>query len=242
MSGVTQAHHERYTSANLHADEGRTGRLDFIFDLLPPETAQVLDVGCGPGVQFLGQVSRREFTGLDVAREALDRAEANGYTTIQHDISTGLPVEDARFDLVVMTDILEHVVDPLGLIKEAHRALRPGGHALISVPNHFYLANRLRILRGKGLILPWSNHQVYQDFDYFHLRFFRFDSLCSMMDAGGFDVEHDLCDRFLAPMPAPLSAPIMRTLAYKAAHLTRKTHQDLWALHLMVIARKRWTD
>jgi 2-polyprenyl-3-methyl-5-hydroxy-6-metoxy-1,4-benzoquinol methylase len=240
MSSITKEYHERYTAANLKTDDRRQGRLDFVFDILPPEIHRILDIGCGPGVQFLGQMGQREFTGIDIAQEALDHASANGYkTALLHDVSTGLPVEEGAFDLAVMTDILEHVVEPLRLMKDAGHALRPGGYALVSVPNHFYLANRLRILRGEGLILPWENHQTYQDFDYFHLRFFRYESLCAMLEAAGFEVTHDLCERFLAPLPGPLALPLMRRLTYKVAHMTRKKHRNLWALHLMVLARKK---
>ncbi len=46
-----------------------------------------------------------------------------------------LPYEGGRFDIVVCLDVLEHVADPVQVLRETHRVLRPGGVALITVPN-----------------------------------------------------------------------------------------------------------
>jgi ubiquinone/menaquinone biosynthesis C-methylase UbiE len=43
---------------------------------------------------------------------------------------TAIPVPDSTYDLVLCTQVMEHVPDPLGVLREFHRVLKPGGQAL----------------------------------------------------------------------------------------------------------------
>ena len=85
---------------------------------------RVLDVGCGlkPYYPFFASVAS-EYVGVDVvenpAAELLGPVEA-------------LPVEDASFDLVLCTQVLEHCDDPAQAVRELHRVTRPGGRVLAS--------------------------------------------------------------------------------------------------------------
>jgi methionine biosynthesis protein MetW len=227
-----------YTRINLAADARRTGRLTFALDLLPFRSGRVLDVGCGPGVQFAGGAPGFQFTGIDIAAESLVQARNHGYETIQHDLNHPLPFADGEFDVAVATDILEHMTEPLRLLQEIKRVVKPQGRLILSVPNHFFLANRLRILRGAGLILPWGNHQAYQDWNYFHLRFFRWRSFCHLLQAAGLTIETDLASRFDAPLPRILLWPGLRQLAGLVRRHTRARWRDLWSLHFLVICRR----
>ena len=228
-----------YTRVNLVADARRTGRLAFMLDQLPFQEGRVLDICCGPGVQFAGGKGRFQFTGIDISREALAEAQTHGYHTVQHDLARPLPFPPETFDVVVATDILEHMTDPLALLQEAKRVLRPQGRLILSVPNHFFLANRLRILGGKGLILPWSNHQAFRDWNYFHLRFFRWESFCGLLQAAGLEIERDLSAHFQAPFPPVLRLPLLRQVTSLWRRRTRKTRRDLWSLHFLVLCRLR---
>jgi len=230
--------HRTYTRVSLAADAKRVGRLNVVLDLLEVENGRVLDIGCGPGVQFCGHAGNHRFTGVDISAKALKHARENGYETVMCDLARSLPFADQQFDVVVLSDILEHLVDPLALIKEAWRVLRLDGYAVVSVPNHFYLLNRLRILRGSGIILPWANHQEYEDWNYFHMRFFRWKSLCSLLDRSGFAIEEDLTGAFFAPFPRPLALPVLRHCLAAIRSLTRFRWRDLWCLHFLVVCRR----
>lgn len=227
-----------YTRINLDPDARRVGRLAFALDRLSIQEGSVLDIGCGPGVQFVGSKGRFRFTGIDISGEALAQARRHGHETVQHDLVQPLPFADSVFDVAVATDILEHMIDPLALLLEAKRVVRPDGRLLLSVPNHFFLKNRLRILRGKGLVLPWGNHQAYQDWNYFHLRFFRWESFCELLKAANLDIETDLSDSFSAPFPRPLQLPGLRHAASLLRRWTRWTKRDWWSLHFLVICRR----
>jgi SAM-dependent methyltransferase len=104
--------------------------------------------------------------------------------------STALPFADCTFDLVVCSDILEHLLEPLIVLKEAIRVLRDDGVVVISVPNHFYWPMRLRLLFGKGIV--WrgilSDHgAIYDEWNYMHIRFFTYRGFRQFLDAARLD-------------------------------------------------------
>lgn len=97
-----------------------------------PVEARILDVGCGSG-----WLARHfpDYTGLDGSPEAVAAAAARGRTVQLADVDEPLPVDDAAYDGVVLKDLLEHVGDPVGVVREVRRVLRPGGIVFASSPD-----------------------------------------------------------------------------------------------------------
>lgn len=92
----------------------------------------VLDVGCGTGwiAEHVG-----DYTGIDGSPVAVAAATEKGRNVRLGDVDEPLPFDDGTFDTVVMKDLLEHVVDPVAVVTEALRVLRPGGVAFASSPD-----------------------------------------------------------------------------------------------------------
>lgn len=87
-------------------------------------SCRLLDVGCGSlpyASLFAGHVS--EYVGLDFVDNP--RAQLRGS-------AEALPVEDASFDVVLCTQVLEHADDPARVVSELRRVTRPGGRVLAS--------------------------------------------------------------------------------------------------------------
>jgi SAM-dependent methyltransferase len=113
------------------------------FDQLPLDGARlILSVGCGTGLEVRALKRRigtkTEIVGIDhspalvAAAEQLTRAE--GLTDgVRYQIGDAhqLPVEDASVDIVLLHTLLSHVDDPLQVLREARRVLRPGGTVAI---------------------------------------------------------------------------------------------------------------
>ncbi len=128
----------------------------------------VLDYGCGPGNDLTGfaiHTGARRIVGVDVSTSALnlarhrlglhgvgpDRAELVRLT----DGATELPFEDGSFDFVSSQGVLHHTSDPVAILRELHRVLRPGGTGSIMVYNrdsvwfHLYVAWELLLRDGR---------------------------------------------------------------------------------------------
>ncbi len=94
--------------------------------------ARLLDIGCGTG--WLGE-EFSSYTGLDGSAQAVEIARERGRNVLEGNVDEPLPFADESFDAVVMKDVLEHVSDPVLLVREARRALRPGGLLFASSPD-----------------------------------------------------------------------------------------------------------
>ena len=147
---------------------------------------RVLDIGCRYGALTRAYLEGNHVVGIDVDRLALDEAARLGIETQWADAEEGLPFEDASFDVVVAGELLEHVRDPVALVGEGRRVLRPGGTFVGSVPNGFRLKNRLRFLAGRK-----------PENDPTHLHLFSPGDLCALL--AGFDEPrlHFVSSRFL---------------------------------------------
>jgi SAM-dependent methyltransferase len=97
-----------------------------------PADARLLDVGCGTG--WIAD-HFEHYTGLDGSPEAVEAARAHGRAVQLHDVAEPLPFPDESFDGVILKDLLEHVADPVALVREVRRVLRPGGRVFASSPD-----------------------------------------------------------------------------------------------------------
>ena len=116
----------------------------------PLGPGRVLDAGCGEGhvTAWLAEgLPGSEITGLEGRPEALAafRSRNPGLEAVQGDI-TAAPFPDGSFDLVVCTEVLEHLPDPAAALRELARVC--GGHLLLTVPHEpFFRTGNL--LRGR---------------------------------------------------------------------------------------------
>ena len=100
--------------------------------------AVIVDVGCGDGAALAVAAASHpthRFAGIDWSGDALRQARNFGLTVVRGSVSPGLPVADGVADVVIMSELIEHLVDPDGAVAEVRRVLRPGGSLLLSTPN-----------------------------------------------------------------------------------------------------------
>lgn len=91
-----------------------------------PDTATVLDLGAGPG-QFA------ELTDRFATLVSMD-FRAFAPVNVVADLTKPLPLRDASFDLVMASNVLEHIPDTKALLAEVRRVLKPGGRFVATIP------------------------------------------------------------------------------------------------------------
>jgi SAM-dependent methyltransferase len=107
--------------------------------------SRLLDVGCGEG-QLLRRAQKHfDVHGVDVSEAGVAAARAAlGREVAQVASAAQLPFADGAFDVVTCLDVLEHIDDPLVVLREIHRVLADGGAFLFSTPNPTSLGHRLK--------------------------------------------------------------------------------------------------
>jgi SAM-dependent methyltransferase len=173
-----------------HIAEASMMRADRLSFCLPEslEKKRILDLGCGPGVQIAYLARKNLVCGLDAGLSLLKEAHEHRLEPCQADAQQAhLPFADECFDALVCTDVLEHLISPMTLLREIHRVLKPDGVAVIGIPNQFDLAGRLRILTGGNLLAPWD-HKDFDAWTYFHLHFWTLTDFADFLREGGFKI------------------------------------------------------
>jgi len=123
---------------------------------------KILEIGAFTGIVSAALAALgHEVTASDIAFVLSDAKNAEfldsaGVKTLPHDLSLlPFPSPSSEFDLVVMNEVLEHLnFNPIPLLKEFARVLKPGGLLYCATPNLCRIHNRLRLLSGKGIFNP----------------------------------------------------------------------------------------
>lgn len=150
-----------YTDATVYRDRDDVSEAEKEFAhileaaaRLAPAGARLLDIGSGPG-HFLAAAVRAGFraTGVEINPElARIAAASSGAEVVAGDgtaLASVLAGRERGFEIVTLLDVLEHVGDPVALLRDAGRFLAPGGALLVYTPNHSGLIARTAALIGR---------------------------------------------------------------------------------------------
>jgi 2-polyprenyl-3-methyl-5-hydroxy-6-metoxy-1,4-benzoquinol methylase len=167
-------------------DQAPVGRRKDLLERTPRKST-VLDIGCWSGYNGRFLIAERDAVVDGVEPEAqVGRLAREDYRCIIE-----LPIEEAapmlvaagiRYDVVLLFDVLEHLVDPSTVLRGARDLIRAGGRALVSLPNVAHWSVRAELLTGR-----WR----YRDsglLDRTHLRFFTQESAERLIAEAGWVV------------------------------------------------------
>lgn len=148
------------------------------------EGRRAIDVGCAQG-HLLGELGSRGWKCIGIDADAADVATciARGLTAVELDITTDSLTSLGSFDLVVLADVLEHLPDPLRVMRNVHSLLNPGSRIVISVPNVAHVSVRAQLFFGR---FQYSARGI---LDSTHLRFFTRQTIMDLLTDSGFTID-----------------------------------------------------
>src|SRR5438034_10371711 len=203
-------------------------RLQIVSRLRPGE--RVLDVGCGSG-EIARLMREKDCTVIGLELDSEKAAKAGTYCeqVFVGDIETmPLAFEPESFDVFVLSNILEHLRDPVATLRRLVPLLRPTGRILVDLPNVAHWDVRLRLLRGR-----WD----YEDagiLDRTHLRFYTRKTAREMLRETGFEIlEQDI----IPDVPLLRYKQRWAQLNYHVARL----RPDLFSTEMLFVVHPRKT-
>ena len=156
-----------------------------ILSIVPSDAKNILEIGCAAGMT--GNELKKK-SGVYVAGVELDHNAAIEAKSLLDDVIEGdiedidLPYKNETFDCLLFADILEHLKDPLTVLKKTSKLLKPTGTLIASIPNVQYLGVVSQLIEGN-----WT----YQDegiLDRTHLRFFTYHEIEKLFTDAGYEI------------------------------------------------------
>ena len=190
MNGKNKFIYEQYwheRSRGLKDHHGKEKTTNEIFDCASSvlkEGEKILDVGCGDGhfSQYI-QGKFKEIHGAEIAEEAAHIAQRRSMFVSLLDINESLPYKDKTFSAVSCLDVIEHLFDPVSVLKEICRVLRPNGQLVLTTPNIRYFRNLYKLIcRG---VFPHTSSDTFI-WGGGHLHYFTRKDLSVLLKMAGF--------------------------------------------------------
>lgn len=187
MTATSNYNEFQWESAVAANGASGTGLANAFIDVVRslPQVNRVCDLGCGNGymagrLALLGY----EVTGIDASESGIAIAQRNHAQPkfIQALINSKLAQETGQgdFDLVVSSDVIEHLYRPADLIEAAFSLLKPNGRIIVGTPYHGYLKNVVLSLTGRMDSHFTALHNGG------HIKFFSVKTLSELMTSHGF--------------------------------------------------------
>ena len=179
-----------------------------------PESPRILDAGCGTGRNLVELARLGPVEGIDNSPQAVEFCQRRGLEGIHLAGIEEMPFEDGRFDLLVATDVIEHLPDDGAALDELHRVAAPGAKLVLTVPAYKWL---------------WSRH----DADWHHYRRYTRPRLRETVRAHGW--EPTVGTYFYTSMLPPVAA-------VRSFQRLRSNGNGKSDLHLSPGALDRWLE
>jgi SAM-dependent methyltransferase len=198
-----------------------------IADLGLAPGARILDAGCGSGRNMIELRRHGAVTGVELSEASVEIARGRDAGDVVAGSVLEMPFPDSSFDFAVSLDVIEHLEDDLGALRELRRVIAPGGALLLTVPAYQWL---------------WSGHD---EINHHHRRYTRRSLTRVAEQAGWHQARTTYFNSLLLPIaillrvlerfntkttessldlwvpPAPLNWLLERPLALEAAMIAR---------------------
>ncbi len=198
---------------------------------------RILDIGCAYGhVSYYLKTLGNEVVGIDIAPSLVEVIRTRGIVAYEVDIENeDAPEGLGLFDLVLCMETLEHLHDPVVVLKEKVRPfVKPDGHLVVTVPNGAYLKDRLTLLAGNAPTFG-SGVNLLPDRPYNldHKTILTVAGLRKSLTMAGFEVER------LFPSPGHVPGLVSRLRLAPVWRGLERARPSLFGRGIMCTARRR---
>jgi len=168
LQKLYQSHHKNGSRLRQSLLEVERGKL---LSRWIGENKKVLDLGCRDGTLTRHFIKNNHVTGADIDIHALKFAKKTYKIDVhQVDLNSSLPFVNEEFDVIVMGEVLEHLPYWGITLPEVKRILKRDGILVGSIPLAYHIQDRVRVLRGKKLLISGDPTHIqflsYDDFIY----------------------------------------------------------------------------
>jgi len=165
-------------------------KLDSIEKSLSSKSKRILDIGSGPGF-FLRSAKRRgwDVLGIEPSLTACNYSNKYNIPTIQKFFYEVNMKQIGKFDAIHIFDVLEHVNDPISMLKKSYTLLKRGGIIVVEIPNDFNPLQKLvqKKLKKKEYWVTLSSASKNSG-TLAHLNYFNFSSISNLLKRMGFKI------------------------------------------------------
>lgn len=168
-----------------------SSKYDVLRKLVSPNL-KVLDLGCYDGrvATFLVREFNCTVDGADISSIQIKKAKDLTRKYVFDLNDQKWPI-NKKYDLIIFTDVIEHIFDTDQFMKNVHKLTKPKGHIIYATPNIASLGRRLLLLSGKNPFIEVSNHPEVNLFNapvVGHIRYFTLPTMKSLAEYHGFSV------------------------------------------------------
>ncbi len=152
-----------------------------------PDGALVLDIGCSSGYLGAALIAAKSATvwGIELDPDDAALAANSGLARVlQGDIERfdWNLLDEQTFDVLIFADVLEHLKDPLSVLKQAISRLKPDGRVVASIPNIAHMSIRVELMEGGFVYEPLGI------LDDTHTKYFTRPTIVDMFHRAGVEV------------------------------------------------------
>ena len=169
-----------------------------------PARARILDAGCGSGRNMVELARHGHVTGVELSPASVGLARERNAGEVIAGSVLDMPLESDSFDLAVCLDVIEHLADDVGALRELRRVVVPGGSLLVTVPAYQWL---------------WSGHD---EVNHHHRRYSRRSLERAAAEAGWEKVRTTHFNSLLLPVA------VMLRILDRFNRSTTESSLDLW--------------